>query len=77
MKIDALIKKMIGKKDNSHSLFAVIQPDAIYFSSEDALVLPERYPLADINWSQALIHALNSANVKGVVVDLVLHSQLY
>ncbi|MCG3730088.1 MSHA biogenesis protein MshI [Vibrio cincinnatiensis] len=77
MKIDALIKKMIGKKEQGHSLFAVIQPDAIYFSSADALALPERYPLADVNWSQALINALKTANVKGAVIDLVLHSQLY
>ncbi|NNN44627.1 MULTISPECIES: MSHA biogenesis protein MshI [unclassified Vibrio] len=77
MKIDVLIKKIIGKKKQSHSLFAVIQPDAIYFSSADTLTVPECYPLADRDWSHALIKALKAAGVQGVVIDLVLHSQLY
>lgn len=76
MKIDTLIKKMTGKDEQYHSLFAVIQPDAIYFSSADALALPERYPLTEVSWSQALINALKSVNAKGVV-DLVLHANLY
>ncbi|EKO3431944.1 MSHA biogenesis protein MshI [Vibrio fluvialis] len=77
MKIDALIKKLTQKRTHSRSIFAVVQPDSIYFSSSAELSLPEHYPLSNHSWPQALIQALKQSGAKGVTVDVVLHSQLY
>lgn len=77
MNIDALIKKLLPKTLPDRSIFAVVQPDAIYFSSSTDLVLPDSVPLANLSWPQALAQALKQSTAKGVTVDVVLHSQLY
>lgn len=77
MNIDVFLKRFAHKKVNRHAMYAVIQPDAIYFSSSEPLSLPDYYPLASQTWPQALIAALSSSSVKGFDVNIVLHSQLY
>ncbi|MFV0449115.1 MAG: MSHA biogenesis protein MshI [Vibrio sp.] len=76
MKIDALLKRLGRKKSKQLAVYAVIQPDAIYFSSAESIALPEHYPLSNHSWSQALVNALLTAGVKGLSVHVVLHAQL-
>lgn len=77
MKIDALLKRLSRKKSKQLAVYAVIQPDAIYFSSAESIALPEHYPLSNQSWSQALVNALLTAGVKGLSVHVVLHAQLF
>ncbi|WP_165312389.1 MSHA biogenesis protein MshI [Vibrio ziniensis] len=77
MKIDELLKRFSLKKSKRHAIYAVVQPDSIYFSSSEALTLPEHYPLANHTWPQALVNALLTAGAKGLGVHIVLHAQLF
>ncbi len=77
MKISDFLKRFSRSKSKQQAVYAVIQPDEIYFSSSEALSLPEHYPLANQPWPQALINAISSAGGKGLNVHIVLHSQLY
>jgi len=77
MKIEALLKRFTRKKSKQMAVFAVVQPDAIYFSSSESLALPEHYPLANNTWPHALVNALLTAGAKGLSVHVVLHAQLF
>ncbi|PNI00052.1 MSHA biogenesis protein MshI [Vibrio diazotrophicus] len=77
MKIEALLKRFTRKKSKQIAVFAVVQPDAIYFSSSESLALPEHYPLANNTWPHALVNALLTAGAKGLSVHVVLHAQLF
>lgn len=77
MNISAFLKRFSRNKSQQQAVYAVIQPDEIYFSSSEGTSLPEHYPLGDKPWAHALIGALTTAGVKGLNVHIVLHSQLY
>ena len=77
MKIEALLKRFTRKKSKQMAVFAVVQPDAIYFSSSESLALPEHYPLTNNTWPHALVNALLTAGAKGLSVHVVLHAQLF
>ncbi len=77
MKIDALLKRFSRKKSKQLAVYAVIQPDAIYFSSSESLTLPEHYPLTGQQWPQALVNALLTTGTKGLNVHVVLHALLF
>ncbi len=77
MKISGFLKRFSRSKARQQAIYAVIQPDEIYFSSLEELSLPEHYPLANHPWPQALVNALSTIGVKGLSVHVVLHSQLY
>ncbi len=77
MKIETLLKRFSRKKSKQLAVYAVVQPDAIYFSSSESLALPEQYPLASHTWPQALVSALLTAGTKGLSVHVVLHAQLF
>lgn len=77
MKIEALLKRFTRKKSKQMAVFAVVQPDAIYFSSSESLALPEHYPLANNTWPNALVNALLTSGAKGLSVHVVLHAQLF
>jgi len=77
MNIFVFLKRFTRKKALQHTLYVVVQPDAIYFSSSDILPLPEHSPLGNQTWPYALIGALTASGVKGLRINIVLHSQLY
>lgn len=79
MKFDELKTKLKAKKSKNQSVvFAVFQPDAIYFSSSDAkLELPHRYPISDKSLAVSLASALSSAGVQNVLVNVILHVNQY
>ncbi len=77
MKYSSFLKRFSRSKAKQHAIYAVIQPDEIYFSSSEQLSLPDKYPLANQPWPQALIGALSTISAKGLRVHIVLHSQLY
>ncbi len=77
MKIDVFLKLFTRKKTNQQAIYAVIQPDAIYFSAPEELSLPEHCPLDNNTWPQTLSSTLAAASVKGLDVNVVLNSQLY
>jgi len=77
MTLDDLIKKLLRKTGDTSTISAVVQPDAIYFASAVASALPERRVLAGHRWQQALFAEVSKAGLKGITLDVVLHSQLY
>ncbi|MCA2015743.1 PilN domain-containing protein [Vibrio tritonius] len=79
IRLDELITKLKTKKTNKQSIvFAVFQPDAIYFSSNDTqLRLPARYPLSDKGLAVSLASALATAGIQNVLVDVILHVNQY
>ncbi|QXO17119.1 MULTISPECIES: PilN domain-containing protein [Gammaproteobacteria] len=77
MTLDDVIKKLTRKSSQKHTISAVVQPDAIYFASAAVPALPERSTLDGHSWQQALCAAVRKAGLKGVTLDVVLHSQLY
>ncbi|WP_217539585.1 MSHA biogenesis protein MshI [Vibrio metschnikovii] len=77
MKINTLFHKITRRVQQDRKLFAVVQPDAIYFSATQDSPLATRYPLRDGAWLTSLCQALQANPVKGDVVDVVLHAQLY
>ncbi|WPC74436.1 PilN domain-containing protein [Vibrio porteresiae] len=79
IKLDELMSKLNAKKSKNQSIvFAVFQPDAIYFSSSDThLELPSRYPLSDKSLAVSLASALSMAGIKNVLVDVILHVNQY
>ncbi len=66
MKNSAFLKRFSRSKAKQHAIYAVIQPDEIYFSSSEQLSLPDKYPLANQPWPQALIGALSTISAKGL-----------
>ncbi|MDE1309435.1 MSHA biogenesis protein MshI [Vibrio aestuarianus subsp. cardii] len=77
MNVQSLIEKIKPSKAATKQLFAVVQPEAIYFSSLEGVTLPREVPLEGATWQSVLLDSVKALNAKGLVVHLVLHSNLY
>lgn len=77
MNIDELKKKIAIKRSASPKIYAVIQPDAIYFSGPQFDADSSQYPLEGREVVQALIEGLKQAECKGSLVDVTLNVSLY
>ncbi|MDE1235425.1 MSHA biogenesis protein MshI [Vibrio aestuarianus] len=77
MNVQSLIEKIKPSKAATKQLFVVVQPEAIYFSSLEGFTLPREVPLEGATWQSVLLDSVKGLNTKGLVVHLVLHSNLY
>ncbi|OXX36232.1 MSHA biogenesis protein MshI [Vibrio sp. V09_P4A23P171] len=77
MNLQSLIDKLKPSKATLRQLFVVVRPDALYFSALDDATLPAEIPLDGATWQQVLFHALKPLNIKGTVINLVLHAHFY
>ncbi|MCW8332448.1 MSHA biogenesis protein MshI [Vibrio paucivorans] len=76
MNIKAFIEKLKPAAAADTSLYAVIQPDAIYFSQLGEIQL-ESVKLENGNWQSLLFDELKKHHVSGVTLNIVLNSNLY
>lgn len=76
MKKPSWIEKLIAPKVASQQLYVVVQPEHLYFTSDDLSPIPPQ-PLQQQSWQAVLVQTLQKHAVHDVQIHLVLHSQLY
>ncbi len=76
MSIQTWLSKFTKNVANQSKVVAIVQPDGVYFSGQDVASLPTFMPLLH-DWQETLLTAFQSADVKDIALDIVLHSSFY
>lgn len=76
MKKPSWIEKLFASKVASQQLYVVVQPESLYFTTDDLPPIPPQ-SLNQQNWQSVLVQTLQKHAIHDVQIHLVLHSQLY
>jgi len=76
MKKTSWIEKLFAPKVASQQLYVVVQPESLYFTTDDLPPIPPQ-ALNQQNWQSVLVQTLQKHAIHDVQIHLVLHSQLY
>lgn len=77
MKLKSLLEKFRPAAVNENQLFAVIQPDAIYFSAGSSSAASAIIPIEGSNWEGAFEKALKQVELSDAPLNVVLNANHY